>query len=240
MARQQVRRQWASSGERSSGSDGGGRARGPSVSGCARPRRPGPRRARQTPAPSSTPVRAAVICANGDSARHLQPGQAAPFRVASVLGQLADADFLCLDHTGQITAAYPFSALPTPHRVQIAGHATVFAMCAIDALGISAMTGVPVVIESADPSTGQPITLNVDGASSTWDPGTAVVYVGPHRRRLRRAVGIGVLRVHELLRRPRSGGGVGSLPPRDHRRHPGTGPCPARRHRHLRPSAQLA
>ena len=180
------------------------------------------------------------LCKRGDSARHLQPGQAAPFRVASVLGQLADADFLCLDHAGQITVAYPFSALPTPHRVQIAGHATVFAMCAIDALGISAMTGVPVVIESADPSTGQPITLNVDGASSTWDPGTAVVYVGPHRRRLRRAVGIGVLRVHELLRRPRSGGGVGSLPPRDHRRHPGTGPCPARRHRHLRPAAQLA
>ena len=95
-----------------------------------------------------------------------------------MLGQLADADFLCLDHAGQITVAYPFSALPTPHRVQIAGHATVFAMCAIDALGISAMTGVPVVIESADRSTGQPITLNVDGASSTWDPGTAVVYVG--------------------------------------------------------------
>jgi hypothetical protein len=53
-----------------------------------------------------------------------------------------------------------------------------YAMCAIDALGISAMTGLPVVIESADPSTGAPITVNVDGASSTWDPATAVVYVG--------------------------------------------------------------
>lgn len=103
---------------------------------------------------------------------------AAPFRVATVLGQLADADFLCLDHAGQITAAYPFSALPTRHRVQIAGRATVYAMCAIDALGISAMTGLPVVIESADPSTGAPITVNVDGAESTWDPGTAVVYIG--------------------------------------------------------------
>ena len=51
-------------------------------------------------------------------------------------------------------------------------------MCAIDALGISAMTARPVVIESADPSTGEPITVNVDGASSTWDPATAVVYVG--------------------------------------------------------------
>jgi alkylmercury lyase-like protein len=39
----------------------------------------------------------------------------------------------------------------------------VFAMCAIDALGVSAMTGVPVEIESANPSTGEPITVNVDG-----------------------------------------------------------------------------
>jgi hypothetical protein len=105
-------------------------------------------------------------------------GHAAPFEVSQVLAELADGDFVCLDHAGQITAAYPFSALPTRHRVQIAGHATVFAMCAIDALGVSAMTGLPVVIESADPATGEPITVNVDGASATWDPATAVVYAG--------------------------------------------------------------
>jgi len=103
---------------------------------------------------------------------------AAPFEVSQVLAELADGDFLCLDHAGQITAAYPFSALPTRHRVQIAGNAAVFAMCAIDALGISAMTGLPVVIESADLSTGEPVTVDVDGASSTWDPVTAVAYVG--------------------------------------------------------------
>jgi Alkylmercury lyase len=103
---------------------------------------------------------------------------AAPFRKAQILRELADADFLCVDHAGRITAAYPFSALPTRHRVQIAGNATVFAMCAIDALGISAMVGLPVVIESADRSTGEPITVNVDGIDSTWDPATAVVYVG--------------------------------------------------------------
>jgi hypothetical protein len=103
---------------------------------------------------------------------------AAPFEVSQVLGELADGDFVYLDHAGQITAAYPFSALPTPHQARIAGHATVFAMCAIDALGISAMTGRPVMINSADPSTGEPITVHVDGASSTWEPATAVVYVG--------------------------------------------------------------
>ena len=105
-------------------------------------------------------------------------GHAAPFEVSEVLAELADGDFLYLDDSGQITAAYPFSALPTWHRVQMAGHAAVFAMCAIDALGISAMTGLRVVIESADPATGEPVTVKVDGDSSAWDPATAVVYVG--------------------------------------------------------------
>jgi hypothetical protein len=103
---------------------------------------------------------------------------AAPFDAAQVLAELADGDFVCLDEAGQIVAAYPFSALPTRHKVQLAGSTSVFAMCAIDALGTSAMTGLPVVIESADPSTGQPVTVHVDGFSSTWDPATVVVYVG--------------------------------------------------------------
>jgi hypothetical protein len=103
---------------------------------------------------------------------------AGPFHVSGVLAELADGDFLCLDAAGQITVAYPFSALPTRHRVRISGEAAVFAMCAIDALGISAMTGRPVVIESADPATGRPVTVHVDQASSSWDPATAVVYAG--------------------------------------------------------------
>jgi Alkylmercury lyase len=103
---------------------------------------------------------------------------AAPYEVSQVLGKLADGDFLCLDHAGMLTAAYPFSALPTPHRVHIAGNAAVFAMCAIDALGVSAMVGLPVLIESADAATGEPISVLVDGDNSVWNPATAVVYVG--------------------------------------------------------------
>ncbi len=103
---------------------------------------------------------------------------AAPFSVSHLLAELAEGDFVCLDHAGQISAAYPFSTSPTRHRVRISGGATVFAMCAIDALGMSAMTGVPVVIESADPSTSELVTVNVDGAASSWNPATAVVYVG--------------------------------------------------------------
>jgi Alkylmercury lyase len=101
-----------------------------------------------------------------------------PFDVSRVLAELADGDFLCLDPAGQITAAYPFSTLPTRHQVQLSGAPGVFAMCAIDALGISAMTGRPAVIESADPFTDQSVTVNIDHANSTWNPATAVVYVG--------------------------------------------------------------
>lgn len=103
---------------------------------------------------------------------------AAPFEVSQVLAELAGGDFVGLDQASQITAAYPFSALPTRHRLQLSGGPAVFALCAIDALGVSAMAGAPVVIESADPSTGEPVTVHVDGATSTWDPATAVVYAG--------------------------------------------------------------
>jgi hypothetical protein len=48
-----------------------------------------------------------------------------------------------------------------------------------------------------------------------------------------------VLRVHELLRHPRSRLGVGSLPPGHHRRYPQPSPRPANRHRHLRPATPL-
>jgi len=106
---------------------------------------------------------------------------AAPFDVTEVLAELAGNDFLCVDQAGRITAAYPFSARPTRHRVRLADDAAVFAMCAIDALGISAMTGRSIEIESADPSTGQPIRVHVEGATSTWHPATAVVYVGRAR-----------------------------------------------------------
>jgi hypothetical protein len=47
--------------------------------------------------------------------------RAAPFEVSQVLAEPAEGDFLCLDDAGQITAAYPFSAVPTPHRVRISG-----------------------------------------------------------------------------------------------------------------------
>ncbi|WP_406464821.1 alkylmercury lyase family protein [Streptomyces sp. NBC_01622] len=92
-----------------------------------------------------------------------------------VLAELAAEDFLTLDDQGRIRAAYPFSATPTAHRIRLPDGAK---MCAIDALGIPDMLGADAVITSVDPVTGDPITVTSTGGHLTWQPVTAVVYVG--------------------------------------------------------------
>lgn len=57
---------------------------------------------------------------------------------------------------GVVAAAYPFSGIPTPHRVALDGLPAVFAMCAIDALGLPAMAGRNGRITSANPADGTP------------------------------------------------------------------------------------
>jgi hypothetical protein len=94
------------------------------------------------------------------------------------LAELDQEDFLALDEQGRIRAAYPFSALQTRHRVRLASGTDVWSMCAIDALGISAMLGQDVVISSSDPVDGQPVTVTFTGGSTMWEPQAAVVFVG--------------------------------------------------------------
>jgi hypothetical protein len=137
---------------------------------------------------------------------------AGPFGAARVLADLAGGDFLCLDQAGRISAAYPFSATATPHRVQIAGGASAYARCAIDALGMARMLRTRVAIQSADPSTGEPVTVTIDGSNAGWRPGAAVVFVG------RTATG------HT---------------PRDHRRDPEPGPRPGSRRADFRAAAPV-
>ncbi|MFE4801538.1 organomercurial lyase [Streptomyces sp. NPDC056708] len=109
----------------------------------------------------------------------LEPVAAPSGRTAGeVLAELAAEDFLTLEETGQIRAAYPFSAVPTRHRVGLAGGVTVWSMCAIDALGIPAMLKTDIVISSTDPATGEPITVTSRGGTTLWEPQSAVVFVG--------------------------------------------------------------
>ncbi|MGF1429269.1 alkylmercury lyase family protein [Kitasatospora sp. LaBMicrA B282] len=97
---------------------------------------------------------------------------------ARVLAELAAEDFLTLDEEGRIRAAYPFSAVPTAHVVQIAGAARVWSMCAIDALGIPAMLGGDAVITSTDPLSGAPVRVEFADGKTRWQPESAVVYYG--------------------------------------------------------------
>lgn len=52
-------------------------------------------------------------------------------------------------------------------------------MRAIDALGISAMLDADTVISSADPVTGETVTVTSEGGQTVWEPASAVVvFVG--------------------------------------------------------------
>jgi Alkylmercury lyase len=51
-------------------------------------------------------------------------------------------------------------------------------MCAIGALGMSAMLGRPVTITAAEPDTGRIITVHADSSRARWRPRTAVVLAG--------------------------------------------------------------
>jgi hypothetical protein len=107
---------------------------------------------------------------------------AAPYGTTpeAVLAQLHAEDFLRLGPGGQIRAAYPFSAVPTQHRVDIDGGPRAHAMCAIDALGIAAMLSTGVTITSADPGTDEPVTVTVHagGKTAAWQPPATVVFSG--------------------------------------------------------------
>jgi hypothetical protein len=97
----------------------------------------------------------------------------------AVLAALHAGDYLQLGPDGQIRAAYPFSGVPTPHLVEIDAGPRVYAMCAIDALGMAAMLGTGVTITSADPGTGTVVTVTVRADGKTvWQPATAVVFNG--------------------------------------------------------------
>lgn len=97
---------------------------------------------------------------------------------SELLAELHDHDVIRLDERGQIRAAYPFSGAPTPHVVQIQDGPAVYAMCAIDALGMAAMLGRGVTITSTDALSGQQVRVEIFREHASWVPDTAAVFVG--------------------------------------------------------------
>lgn len=108
----------------------------------------------------------------------LVPG--GPDKIGSVLRDLAAKDLIVLDAaSGGIVAAYPFSARPTPHVVRLEGR-EVYALCAIDALGIAAMLKRPTRITSTCAHCGNQVGLAVtaDGETITEaEPSSILVWI---------------------------------------------------------------
>ena len=97
---------------------------------------------------------------------------------AAVLAELAAHDVIAFGADSEIRAAYPFSPVPTAIQVRWADGPLTYAMCAIDALGISAMLGRPVTIIAAEPGTGCIITVHAHRDQARWHPRRAVVFAG--------------------------------------------------------------
>lgn len=100
------------------------------------------------------------------------------FDMDTALKRLEEADLIVRDQvSGRILGAYPFSSVPTRHRVALDNGTSAFAMCAIDALGIPFMTGRDATVLSQDPGTGEEISVQIREARAVWSPISAVVVV---------------------------------------------------------------
>ena len=99
-------------------------------------------------------------------------------RSTEVLTALHEIDAIRLGPAGQIAVAYPFSATPTRHRVRLGDQVEVYAMSALDALGMSALIAQDTRIDSVDITTGQPITVTTCDGQTSWEPATTVVFIG--------------------------------------------------------------
>ncbi len=105
--------------------------------------------------------------------------EALGLELEAALGALAERDLIIRDAgTGEITSAYPFSGAPTAHWVELVGGMTLYAMCALDALGIPFMLGRDAMVLSDDPYTGRPVRVEVQGGLTRWDPSEAVLFLG--------------------------------------------------------------
>jgi len=99
----------------------------------------------------------------------------------AAVAELERHDVLWCDHdSGGVAVAYPFSGRPTPHRVRLNGTGIeVFAMCAIDALGVPYLADQRATITSRDPTDRTRIRVRIDpGREPRWEPTTAGVTIG--------------------------------------------------------------
>lgn len=102
-----------------------------------------------------------------------------PNRVADILCRLQSHDLVALDQTSnRIRLAYPFTESVTGHRVELNGH-FLYALCAIDALGVADMYDADTAISSPCVHCGEAIrarTAYKGSAVQSFFPVSAVVW----------------------------------------------------------------
>ena len=104
--------------------------------------------------------------------------------LAGSLAELADAELIFVDNptdspAPQVTGGVPFAAGGiSVHRVRVGGGPELAANCAVDALGIGPMLGADSDVTSLDPLTAEPVTATRSAGVWTWEPSTAVIFVG--------------------------------------------------------------
>jgi alkylmercury lyase len=91
------------------------------------------------------------------------------------LALLRQHDLVHQAASGDIEVAYPFSGRPTDHQVSLPDGTRVFAMCALDALGIPLMIDSDATVDSVDPQTRRHVTVRRRGQEWSWQPDSAVV-----------------------------------------------------------------
>lgn len=74
---------------------------------------------------------------------------------------LSEGDMVTVNEDNDLVGAYPFTMQAREHKVQVNGH-NLFAMCALDALAISPMFDMKVLIRSSCRETGAPLEIKQD------------------------------------------------------------------------------
>lgn len=98
----------------------------------------------------------------------------------AAIAALADADLVHFAG-GVVDVAYPFSGVPRGHQVQLDGGPPVWAMCALDALGIPQLAGRDGTITAADLAGGPSIRVAVRDGQWRWAPEGTVVLMASTR-----------------------------------------------------------
>lgn len=97
---------------------------------------------------------------------------------ARTIEWLVDSDLIAVSSEGNVVAAYPFSGHQTAHRVELESGPPLYAMCAIDALGIPFMLGANARVLSHDVRSGERIAVIFASGTVRFEPAETVVFVG--------------------------------------------------------------